>query len=748
MGERLARSTAVRFAFFALLAAALVWPLLDRAAYTNEFRDAQVLGLHERVAALTVAKFRELPLWNPYYCGGLYALGAPQSRFASPAFLATLLFGVERAQPLVMFVLAVLGMEGTYRWLRLRIEAASAAVLVAPMFVLSGQLAVAVFRGWTTFFGFALLPFVLLGVTLAARGRTRGLALASLAFALILGFGGTFAAPLVAVAAVAEGLRALSELPKGRRLRGVVMLASAALFMATVSAVRLWPVAETLAASPRIMAGTPGHLPKHLLSFLWESLDVKDGDVTKEGSFYVGPLFLALVALGGADRKSARALVLAFLFLWIAAGYARKPAIFDLLRRLPVFSALRYPERFLWISILFACEPAARAIVRVPRLGDSRSWRMKATGALVLAALATIALELRSFVRVADGRMLGAVVEARAEEFRQTRGNRWLAAHFDGAGLGSLSCWETHPVVMSPRLRGDLAAEEYASDPAAGSVTRLAWSPNALTLRASFAKPARLVVNQNWHPGWRSSAGRVVSHDGLLAVELPSGTHEVRLAFRPVSAWGGAIVTCVALLALAYLGVRARRGRAPFVAGTRTSSAIAVLAPAVAFAAIQATRDEPPFPPPPLVNANGLPALVTSTDGAPVPNVKLDAPVTIEGLRVAPVDANLTTRIDLYLRRTGPMDKRYGVFVHLERREGQEPPAEKKESFVNLDHQVVGGSFYLSEAPLGALVHDSFGASFVKMAKGEWDLKLGVGPFSGRGRKETPLVTVATITVP
>ncbi len=33
--------------------------------------------------------------------------------------------------------------------------------------------------------------------------------------------------------------------------------------------------------------------------------------------------------------------------------YALSPALFALLRQLPVFSALRYPERFLWIAILF-----------------------------------------------------------------------------------------------------------------------------------------------------------------------------------------------------------------------------------------------------------------------------------------------------------------------------------------------------------------------------------------------------------
>ena len=87
---RLAERTTVRLAFFAILALVLVWPMLAHAAWLNEFRDAQVLSLHERTALDTVRRFGQLPLWDPWYCGGLYGLGAPQGRFASPTFLLSL----------------------------------------------------------------------------------------------------------------------------------------------------------------------------------------------------------------------------------------------------------------------------------------------------------------------------------------------------------------------------------------------------------------------------------------------------------------------------------------------------------------------------------------------------------------------------------------------------------------------------------------------------------------------------------
>src|SRR6185436_152366 len=104
-----------RLALYSLLALAALWPALEQAGNLNEFRDAQLLYSYEQVAVHTVRAFGQLPLWNPYYCGGLYALGALQARFASPPFLLSVLFGASRGQILIAYLMLVLGMEGVYR---------------------------------------------------------------------------------------------------------------------------------------------------------------------------------------------------------------------------------------------------------------------------------------------------------------------------------------------------------------------------------------------------------------------------------------------------------------------------------------------------------------------------------------------------------------------------------------------------------------------------------------------------------
>jgi hypothetical protein len=708
LSERLA----VRLALFSLLSLVVVAFLVPGIGSLNEFRDAQVIALHEHAAVDAVRRFGELPLWNPWYCGGFSAIGAAQSRFASPLFIVDLLVGAERGEPIVVYVLLVAGMEGTYRWVRLRVTDAFAALRVAPIFALSGQFAVAIHRGWIHFFGFEVAPWILFGITLAARGRFSGVVVAAASFAFVLAFGGTFAAPLLAVAAVLEAARAFWEQPRSSRRRAFVHLCAAASSMTLLSAFRLWPLAETLAASPRIMAGTPGHGPLTLVSMLIGALRVQDGDVGNVGQFYVGTAFLALLALGSSDRRALVPFLFVLLFMWLGAGYARKPALFGLLRELPVFEALRYPERFLWLAILYASEPVTRALIRIPLVGEGALWRKWTTVALSITLLFSLGSELASFRRVIAGRQLGAIAVERRSEFRQARGNRWLAAHYDSIGVGSLSCWEPYPVVMSPLLRGDLFAEEYLRDDDAGHAKRVAWSPSELVVHVDLVQSTRLYVNQNWHPGWHTSIGEVVQEEGLLAVDLPPGAHDVRLRFRPRSAFAGLFVSLAVLVS--------------FLAGRRWRL-LAQLAPWGVVMLFVATWTEPVYPKSDPKNPDGSPAL--ASDVAPEASrtlVQFDRALSIEGVEIGEPDGLDNVPLVLWMRRTGRLPRTTGIFLEIVPRGAKDPPT------ISADHQVVGGSFFLSEAPRGALVRDAFAVNTKKAARGTYDVWLSVGHVSGK----------------
>ena len=338
---------------------------------------------------------------------------------------------------------------------------------------------------------------------------------------------------------------------------------------------------------------------------------------------------------------------------------------------------------------------------------------------------------------------MGVVTEGRVADFRQSRGNRWLAVHLESQNLGSLSCYETHRLAESTLLRADLPAEEYLAPDAAdaGTVKRLAWSPTKITLSVDLSRPARVLVNQNWAPGWHATVGKVVSHEGLLAIDMPPGAHEVALSFLPWSTLGGATVTLTSLLALAWIGVRARRRRELFSRRRLVGTTLLVAMPWLVAAAAYASSPDDKWPPPRLTNPNGSPAIVVAGDGhvaTPI-GAAFSLPLRVEEGHVTGPDEHQGVLVEVYLRRTAKILKSTTMFVHLERRKDEPPAAEKHEDFYNADHQVVGGSFYLSDAPEGVLVRDALGVRIDKAASGTWDVWVAFGHVSGK--KGRSLVT-------
>ena len=730
----LAAQTAPRLALFAMLALALCWPLTRKAALLNEFRDAHVLWNYEYVAAASVTEFAELPLWNPYYCGGMYGLGTPQSRFAAPTFLVSLLFGASRAIPVTVFLMLLLGMEGFFRYARTRTGSALGPLLAAPIFAFNGFLGAAYFLGWINFFGFLLLPWTLFGVGQALRGRISGVLIVGLAFAFNIGFGGTYSAPLAAILAVVESVRVLIELRPSRAQlpRRLSFLAWAGLAALVLSAFRLWPIAETLSAAPRIMAGSPGHSLKAIADMLFVKSAPQGGNININGLFFMGPAPLMVALLGLFTRRGLGVLLLLGLSLWTATGYAYGASPFVWMRELPLLSTLRYPERFLFVSALFGAELAALGIDLLVRLARRRDWI--ALGVLAAAGVAGFGVisQIKNIHRVAEGMWLAPSPPSVERPFHQARGNRWALAYYAPMARGSLSCWEAYPVPMSPLLRGDLQAEEYLAEGTQGSVERLSWSPNQIALKAELQNAGRLLVNQNWHPGWRASIGTVTSQEGLLAVDLPAGAHKLILRFAPRSAYGGGLISLAGLGAVAAMVWLERKRRLATVRGLVQASALLLGLPFFAGLGSMLVIAEA-RPPAPLVrNANGVPAFLA--DGLPegvIPlDIQFDVPVKLVGVRFpASADELGVGNIELYWRVDGDVPRSVGVFVSLRDSKGR---------VIQADHEVLAASVFLSGAPRGQVIRDAFSVKLGQHLSGSWRMSVGLWHVSG-DRSRVPI---------
>lgn len=723
--------TGPRLALFGVLALLACWRPLTRAGALNDFRDSHLLHSYEDAGARTLTRYGQLPLWNPWSCGGQYALGSPQTRVASPTLLVSAALGARRAEPVVLWAFLVLGMEGFFRYARRRVGSTLGALAAAPLFGLTGFTALSWSIGWLNFAGFLLLPWLLLGTRQAARGKVSGGVLVAGVFAFLLGFGGTYPVPMGALFVALEAGRTLYGLRGTARWRTALWgLGATALFTLAACAYRLWPLVETMRSSPRVMAGTPGNSLQTLGRMLLE-LPAPSGH-SNPGNFFLVPVALALVPVAVAlgRRRALYPLVVATLCVWVAAGYSAQPSLFAGLRALPIYNTFRYPERFLVPAGLFAAELAALGLaVLLTRAGRSRargwSWGAALAGLLVVAGWG---VQVHAFARLTHWATLldePPPTPPEAERpFAQARGNRWAQGYFLAINRGSIACGEAWPVPMSERLRGDLPREEYLEDASAGTTRRVEWTPNRVTVDVAATRPTVLLVNQNWHPGWKASVGEVVSREGLLGVELPAGEHRVVLRFLPRSGIGGAGVSALAWVGMAFVAWRAR------ARGTRLGAEALMVAsvPLLAWALLLKTWHEPVAravprnPDGSLIQVASLPAAARHLD------VRFDVPVELVAAEVPPApDAEGFVPLVLYWRVTGPVPRSAGVFVHLSGPEG----SKRK----NADHAVLGGTFFFGEAPRNTLLRDAFAVSTKDWETGEWKVLVGLWHAGGDGSR-------------
>lgn len=573
--------------FFALFGVRLIiWLWVTRtlapAIFLDPFKlaayhDEHFHFAHDDAARLTVAWFKQLPSWNPYYCGGVPGIANPQGATFSPEFFLKLIYDTGPGRRLSYLLLFVVGMEGVYRLARRLDASAIGAILAGATFATCGFFTNVLRLGWLNFYTFELVPWVAVAFLHGLRSwnwRVVG----GLFIGWMLLSGGVYTVPytvllLLLLVALTMGEILMGEHREGRPDWTAPLLSFATIgaVSACVSALKLLPMLKVIVDHPRLWEGGEAQSLSDIMVRL-------TGPSPFDGQpAFVGKFILVLALLGAAfDKNGARALALSVVFFCLALGDYAEWAPNAKLHALPVFSQLRFPHRFVVMVALFACIGAAIAITKLedflPALGRvlRNALVLRPIGDLSLGARlafgavgAFLALKLSLFVW--DGYAKEAVLESvytmdstrvRFAEFRQSRGNRWDAQVWAPASLGSLQCFEETEFPISGALSGDAAAEEAPLDPSVATVTRVRWTPNEIKLRVHAAVPTTLIVNQNWHKSWRSTVGRVVSRNGLIAIEVPRGDYDLVLRYRDGLVRIGLTITLVSLLAIAALAVR------------------------------------------------------------------------------------------------------------------------------------------------------------------------------------------------
>jgi hypothetical protein len=547
------------------------------------YHDEHFWYAHDDSARITLAKFHQLPAWNPFYCGGVPGIGNPQDATYAPETLFRLWLGVGPGRRLAYFFLFIVGMEGFYRLARRHDASAIGAAMAAIVFALCSFFLDMIRLGWLSFFSFQLLPWVVFAFYEGLRSWPWRIA-GGLFIAWMVLQGGLYAVPYtVIVLGVLVATTTATII--FRKQRPLDLPASAPLLAFTVigvvavlaSAAKLFPTMIVVKSLPRLWLATEALPWNDIVSRLIKP-GIHDGQPA-----YIGGYVLVLALLGAAfDRRAAGFVGLAGVFFVIALGDFAEWSPHSLLHKLPVIEQLRFPHRFVICIAFFFCLAFARtltrledAIIAIGRAVHAQFFtplRPRMHWAIGVAlGIAAAAGAYRAARAIYDDTMNDARIEPstfnmdgpfeRDAPFHQSRGNRWDAQVFAPASLGSLQCFEETAFVQSAKLRGDLLAEEYPLDPALATVTRTEWTPNRIKLHVVATGPTTILVNQNWARSWRSNVGSVRNHEGLLAIDVPAGTHELVVRYRDQAVFLGLGTSIVTLLVLAVLGVRYLRNK-------------------------------------------------------------------------------------------------------------------------------------------------------------------------------------------
>jgi hypothetical protein len=553
-----ARWVALGAALFGIL---FSYPILLRLTQPSEQNDWDFEAELHWVAYYSVEHFHQLPLWNPYKCGGMPMLGNPQSRILTPFFLLHLIVGPMVGMHLEVTLHLAIAWAGGYLFARLLGLRPLSALLAATVFPAAGWFPLHLGEGHLVFLGVVYLPWLLAAI--AASEKRFPIAAVVIAFLFAFSFGEGSVLMIVTELPVI-GIYVLSEMLRRRSFRPLGAIAIGGTLGLGLAAVDLMPAVELVRERGRVPWG-PAWVMWHDLPQIWFARDqvqlaLQNRFFIEFGS-YLSPAFVVLAAASLIFFRRR-------IIVWIAIGWFLILAIrgdnclipvFSWMRDLPFLSIMRLSSRFLipfafCVGVLAAY--GAEELQR--RFGRIGQW---CVAALLVAGTIDSLLVGTPFLVHAFDRVPAQIPHS--ANFRQLdHANVFDQTVIAQANMGIVNCYEyTHwKTTVSGYNDPGYNGEQFLFA-GIGSVLPLEWTPNELSYQVDSRWPSEVVINQNYDPGWRLERGQGVVRplNGWLAVSVPAGRQTIVLKYRDRAFEVGAIVSLLSLLIAAAILLWPRR---------------------------------------------------------------------------------------------------------------------------------------------------------------------------------------------
>ena len=510
-----------------------------------------------------VFEFGQLPLWNPYHCGGASLVDNFQARVFAPSFGLTLLFGPFMGNRIWWLVILALGIEGSRRFAASIGAGRWGAWLCALAVCCNGSIALHVAAGHLGLVTIVLLPWVLLGLKSSLLSGNRGWVSAALWSAVILLEGGL---QVFILGSLLVGSWVVYESVKIRHARPLLVSAAAVLLAIGLSAIMLLPAGLLLAGLDRGALPREAIPPSALFDILLGPDQNSNGRTRFDGQVwwwheygtYLGPVLLAALAAGAGIAKG-RALpwiVLGFLFLWTGLGDVGPVNPWTALHQLPVFSKVRVCSRmFMYMAICWGIAASLGfdklgrwALPTLVLIGGNLVWQQFP---IVSGAFTQHEGEIGDASDVIQQPFTQRAHLGHRESFRD---KHQASSTLDFlANRGDLHCYNPAPPRVFARQLWPQADEVAVAVPDGAPAAKariVKWTPSSVTIEAvGLASPGLLVWNMNYHPGWQSRDGRpLVAPMGLIGMNVTPDAPQFTVEFRPVALVFSALLSLLSLL--------------------------------------------------------------------------------------------------------------------------------------------------------------------------------------------------------
>jgi hypothetical protein len=566
-------------------------------ALSPVFRDLTLYGghdwdemsAHRLLTVKALLQYGQLPLWNPYACGGYSEWGNVQgaSNLVSPFLPFYLLLELRHALRVELIGTALIAAGGVWLLAGEFTRSAAARTFACLLFVVNGRFALQAATGHLWHLQYCYVPWVFWAFERMLQGerpRLRYVCGGALAFAAMVYAGGIYPLPHAALLLVVyAGARAASE----RSWRPLLALVATAAFAIGLSAPKLFSILLDFGERPRLVPSTEainGHILWQALVARGQTVGSRPAPIPQWGwheyGMYIGwpaALLLVLGALWWQPPRAQALKVAGVVALVLGFGAFHALAPWTLLHQLSLFRSQHVPTRWLYPALLLLGVAAAAGLGNLlERAPFRRNVELLLLAGCLLLAVdigreASLPLERAFWMRPRSVEPAAAFEQLeRVPRHLQYRQRDYAPEAVPAvlAGIGILQCtmhaslniWapkaaDGRPFGMGARGRdGKQYRGEAYMDSGIGTARIVHFSPNRIEVEVSGARVGdRVVLNQNFDAGWSFDGGRALAVQSAIAAPLAASSQRLSFRFWPRGLTPGLVVLALTLAGLGTL---------------------------------------------------------------------------------------------------------------------------------------------------------------------------------------------------